>query len=454
MDAQTKQLKMDALSGEMLSLARGTLLVHLRFMERALCRLSFEPLPKGTLATDGQRYRYSPSYVLLRYRAERESAARDYLHCVLHCVFRHMYVHGKIERRWWSLACDVAVENIIAELDVRAVVTERQAEQQAYIASLRGEVKTLTAEKLYRYFLNHPLAEDELSRVSELFRADDHTGWYPPENDDPDEDRRRSEDAPDILEPNLPLMESEQTWRDIAESIEEDLKTLSREAGDLAGGLRKNLAAVNREKYDYAAFLRKFAVRGEVMRLDPDEFDYIFYTYGLKLYKKMPLIEPLEYREEKRVREFVVAIDTSGSVSDGLAHAFLQKTYNILKSEESFFRRIALHIIQCDTRVREDVCVTSREQFEEYLRHMTLQGFGGTDFRPVFEYVEGLRGKQELQNLKGLIYFTYGCGIFPEKKPDYDTAFVFVDDDYNNYHVPAWAIKLILRREEIAEDTV
>ena len=51
--------------------------------------------------------------------------------------------------------------------------------------------------------------------------------------------------------------------------------------------------------------------------------------------------------------------------------------------------------------------------------------------------------------LKGLIYFTDGCGEFPKKKPDYDTAFVFIDDEYNNYDVPAWAIKLVLKKDEI-----
>jgi predicted metal-dependent peptidase len=63
--------------------------------------------------------------------------------------------------------------------------------------------------------------------------------------------------------------------------------------------------------------------------------------------------------------------------------------------------------------------------------------------------VEELRHNQELLNLKGLIYFTDGCGEFPAKKPDYDTAFVFIDDDYNNPDVPPWAIKLILQKDEI-----
>ena len=80
---------------------------------------------------------------------------------------------------------------------------------------------------------------------------------------------------------------------------------------------------------------------------------------------------------------------------------------------------------------------------------MKLKGFGGTDFRPVFDYVDRLNKEHEFTNLKGLIYFTDGYGVFPAKKPDYQTAFVFVDDEYNNPDVPVWAIKLVLQSDEV-----
>jgi predicted metal-dependent peptidase len=51
----------------------------------------------------------------------------------------------------------------------------------------------------------------------------------------------------------------------------------------------------------------------------------------------MPLIEPLEYKEVRRIKDFVIAIDTSGSVSGEEVQTFLQKTYNILLQENSFF---------------------------------------------------------------------------------------------------------------------
>ena len=228
-----------------------------------------------------------------------------------------------------------------------------------------------------------------------------------------------------------------------------DIETFARRQGNIPGALEQNLREVNRERYDYTAFLRKFAVRGEVMNLDLDEFDNIFYTYGLRLYGRMPLVEPLEYKEVKRIREFVIAIDTSGSVSGELVQTFVQKTYNVLKSTESFFSRINLHIIQCDAAVQEDVKITSQEEFDAYLEKMTIRGLGGTDFRPVFAHVDALRDQGEFTNLKGLIYFTDGYGTFPARKPDYDAAFVFVEDAYSDVDVPPWAIKLVLRKSEI-----
>ena len=76
-------------------------------------------------------------------------------------------------------------------------------------------------------------------------------------------------------------------------------------------------------------------------------------------------------------------------------------------------------------------------------------GLGGTDFRPVFRLVDELTESGEFSDLRGLIYFTDGYGIFPGYKPAYQTAFVFLDDEYGNPDVPPWAIKLVLQDDEI-----
>lgn len=74
-------------------------------------------------------------------------------------------------------------------------------------------------------------------------------------------------------------------------------------------------------------------------------------------------------------------------------------------------------------------------------------GAGGTDFRPVFELIRQEKEKKELKNLRALIYFTDGDGIYPRQKPDYETAFVFLQRTDKMKLVPAWAKCLIKVKE-------
>lgn len=453
--------KLNKLALDVLRLSRNTLLVNLRFLDSALSRFEYIPTEKSTLLTDGEHLLYNPEHILKRYKHEKERPVRDYLHIVFHCIYRHMFMDPSLDRPLWDLACDIAVENVITELGIRSTTSEIESLQQNYINELKSKAKLLTAEKIYRCFKDEKLDPMKAADIRARFYADNHEIWYmtseeaeaaygvsfggtQSESSDGDGDSAEGEGGFAMTKAKLAQM-----WKDISERMGMDLETFSKMQGRHAGSLTQNLLAVNREKYDYTAFLKKFAVMGEQMRINDDEFDYIFYTYGLDIYENMPLIEPLEYKEVKAIKEFVIAIDTSGSTSGELVQKFVQKTYNILKSTESFFSKVNIHIIQCDADVQEDKKITSQEDFDEYLKTMQIRGLGGTDFRPVFEYVEALRKNKEFTNLKGLIYFTDGYGDFPARKPDYDTAFVFVDDEYNNPDVPPWAIKLVLQKDEI-----
>ena len=158
----------------------------------------------------------------------------------------------------------------------------------------------------------------------------------------------------------------------------------------------------NRERYDYRDFLRKFAVLKEEMKADMDSFDYVFYSYGLSVYGNMPLIEPQETKEAVKIEEFVIVIDTSMSCKGELVQNFLEQTYAVLSESESFFRKIHIRILQCDDRVRRDTVITDIEQLQEYMEAFTVEGQGGTDFRPAFAYVEQLLAKGVFKKLKGL----------------------------------------------------
>ena len=159
----------------------------------------------------------------------------------------------------------------------------------------------------------------------------------------------------------------------------------------------------------------------------------------------------METKEVRRIEDFVLVIDTSMSCSGELVRRFLEETYSVLKEGESYFKKINVHIIQCDDKVRSDVVITDKNQMEEYMEHFTIEGKGGTDFRPAFEYVNALRAQGRFTGLRGLLYFTDGKGIYPVKMPPYDTAFVFIQGQYEDVSVPVWAIKLILEEEELKE---
>lgn len=432
--AQQREEMAKELAENIMTLARNTLMVHLRFMDRAISHLTLTCDGEIPFATDGRALYYEPWTVLQRYQAEPNAVNRDMMHALLHCVFRHWFVGQDIDRARWDAACDAAVECAISDLHSPVLQSQREVNQLMTLEMLRREVGTMTAERIYRWLDEQDYDEDDLYRLRRELKADEHGLWY----GGPEPDAERQQDVDDL----------EQMWQDVSRRMQTELETMRQEA---AGILVQNLRSLNRAKHDYTAFLRRFGVRGEVVRLSDEEFDNNYYTYGLSLYGNVPLIEPLEYREQKRIRDFVIAIDTSGSVKGDVVQSFIQHTHDILSKQENFFTKVNMHIIQCDDQIREDVHITGREEFQAYIKTMQIKGLGQTDFRPVFARVEELIRRRELTDLRGLLYFTDGLGTFPEKKPPYDTAFIIHTDDYHEVQVPPWAMHMVLTEDEILD---
>ena len=432
--AQQREEMAKELAENIMTLARNTLMVHLRFMDRAISHLTLTCDGEIPFATDGRALYYEPWTVLQRYQAEPNAVNRDMMHALLHCVFRHWFVGQDIDRARWDAACDAAVECAISDLHSPVLQSQREVNQLMTLEMLRREVGTMTAERIYRWLGEQDYDEDDLYRLRRELKADEHGLWY----GGLDPEAERQQDVDDL----------EQMWQDVSRRMQTELETMRQEA---AGVLVQNLRSLNRAKHDYTAFLRRFGVRGEVVRLSDEEFDNNYYTYGLSLYGNVPLIEPLEYREQKRIRDFVIAIDTSGSVKGDVVQSFIQHTHDILSRQENFFTKVNMHIIQCDDQVREDGHITGREEFQAYIKTMQIKGLGQTDFRPVFARVEELIRRRELTDLRGLLYFTDGLGTFPEKKPPYDTAFIIHTDDYHEVQVPPWAMHMVLTEDEILD---
>ena len=176
--------------------------------------------------------------------------------------------------------------------------------------------------------------------------------------------------------------------------------------------------------------------------------------YALRTYGNLPLIEPLESRESKKIRDFVIVIDTSESTSGELVKAFLKETFGLLKTGESFFAKCNIAVMQCDDAVRDLTFLHSTDELDRFAACLTLTGGGGTDFRPAFAKIEELRRDGTLRDLQGVLYFTDGKGTYPTRRPPYETAFLFLETGTPPPDTPPWAMRLVLSPEEFLPDPV
>lgn len=421
------------MSKKVLEFVRSELYMNLRFLDIALGTLVYRADENiRSFATDGTYLYFSTEQVLRVFQSNPKYLDRAYLHSVLHCIFFHLWIGGKRDREKWNLACDIAVEYTIDQMDKPSTRRILSWQRQTVYEELKQLKSGISAAVIYRYLSGRKPAE--LIALQKEFYTDDHRYW-------PKEEQK-----------NAANEDVRKQWDKIARQTRMEKESRGDETEDGEEILAAQLKA-EKSRRSYADFLRKFSVLREEMHADPDEFDLNYYTYGLRLYGNMPLIEPVESREVKKIQEFVIVVDTSYSTSGELIHNFLKETYAILTEQNSFFAKSRIRIIQCDDQVRMDEEVKNSRELEQLLNRFTVIGGGGTDFRPAFAYVNELLEQGVLKNLGGLLYFTDGKGIYPKKRPEYKTAFLFLDD-YDESAVPPWAMRLRVEQEDIlAEET-
>lgn len=423
------------MSEKILDYTRNEIYLELRFLDIALSELK----PKAdtsvqTFATDGTWLCFSTEQVLRVFKQNAFFLNRVYLHTVLHCLFSHLWIGGKRDVRLWHIACDIAVEYVIDGMDKKCTRRILSFSRKEFYEQLRKKKEGVSASVIYRMLRELEAEEsgrEQLAALEREFYTDDHRYWPKQQEDSAKQEMAAA---------------SQKKWNKIARQTRMEQQRKGDETKEGEELLAAQIAA-ERGRRSYRDFLKKFAVQREELHSDPDEFDLNYYTYGLKLYGNMPLIEPLESRETKKIREFVIVIDTSYSTSSGLVEQFLRETVDILKQSDSFFSDSVIRVLQCDNSVRSDVSIAGERELERFLAEFRLIGGGGTDFRPAFAYVNELREQGELLNLNGLLYFTDGKGIYPKKRPDYQTAFLFLEE-YEDAAVPPWAMRLRLEPEE------
>ena len=429
-----EQKEFSEVGRDILFASRNELYMHLPYLDAALCALAFAPGGGVTLslATDGETLYYDGAWLAERYLRSRVWTCRAYLHAVLHCMLRHLAKkRGKVPELW-DLSCDAAVESILDELDYPCLNAGSFPVKRKFYGECKRDMPVLTAEGIYRRLLGLSLPEYELARLQRAFLVDDHGLWDPEQRDGEERNQRQ-----------------DRKWQDLSGKTQTGLETVLDHKGTGGEAVLEQVRVAVRDDVDYRAFLRRFAAPREVQAVDGDAFDYGFYAYGLRLYGNMPLVEPPETREEKRIEDFVIAVDTSMSTSGERVRQFLACTYAILRSAGTFTRKVNIRIIQCDDQVRSDTPIHDLEDLRAYMEDFRLVGGSATDFRPVFEHVAKLQEAGAFASLRRLLYFTDGMGIYPEKRTPYETAFILLGEPPLSVKTPPWAIRLVLEAPDL-----
>ncbi len=453
--------KKERTARKILKYAQDFLISFMPYFNRAILKMPvefFETKPQFEIddlkeaptaencGTDGVKIYCDPDFILKKYRESAAYAPRIYMHMVFHCLFYHPFQYEKMEFDVWDFACDVAVENTLDEMGLRDMELPGDMERRRFTQRLLKSVGVLTAENIYNFYLDNPDRRSADLENAELFRVDDHALWVSVFHIIGDQ---RYSERNDLEGRGNTVMEE---WKQVGHTVRLNMESVARYREDKPGSAAENIKEVFRERYDYGEFLRRFVRMSEEMKIDRDQFDYIYYTYGMELYGNLPLIEPLEYKEEPVIRDFVIAIDTSGSCQGEVVRSFLNKTNTILKESGCFSDTMNVHILQCDSKIQHVERISSAEDFDLYIREIKVHGFGGTDFRPVFEYVNERLKRREFKDLRGVLYMTDGLGIYPKEALEYPVAFMIIEDPKEKAVVPNWAIKLYVKKNELLKD--
>ena len=394
--------------------------------------LSFREISSSGMGTDGTFFYYSEKELCSAFLQGKLTYL--FLHSLCHCLFLHMFSAEDKDISLWNLSSDMAV---CCFLDTWFFPDNPESIQRKSVyRSFFSDVSSASAEKFYVILKDR----SDIPDLKNLFAMDFHGFW---KNSKLQQGGGFEGDGG--ASPDISRLSNIQAALELIVRNQLLLPRRKQPAFGQTPGSKLELILLRKKgSYDFRRYLRRFSITLEEPKINMESFDYIPYCYGLKKYGNLPFLEPLEYGDSSKVQDLVIAIDTSGSCSEQVVSRFLSETLSILSERKSFFRKMNVHLIQCDSAIQAHTVIHSPEEWAAFSKGFRILGRGGTDFTPVFSYVETLQQNGELKNLKGLFYFTDGNGIYPTKPTPYETAFVFTDFSFFNYKIPGFITKLCL----------
>ncbi len=393
-----------------LAAARTRLIIDKPFLGALVLRLPMiagDPKWCKTTATDARGFYYNPDYID---SLNLEQTQFVLAHEALHCALSHFARRGTRDKHRWDVACDYAINPILMEDGLQP------PPGALYEKTFEG----MTADEIYPYIeempeqepLDQHLYDDE--RDSEgrgqpqgsggaQGRQQQGEGREPQkqkseqgaqgESPQQQEEGGQAEGAP---KPS-PLTPSEQEklriqWQQrLAGAAQQAMQ-----AGKLGGGMARMIDYLLQPELPWRALLARYL--SSVAR---DDYSYVRPSTR----RGDPAIFP---SLRSAAIDMVVAVDVSGSVSEKEIGQFISEI-DAIKGQ--LRARIVLHA--CDANLVPDG-PWYFEPWEEFRLPRKFEGGGGTSFKPVFQWVDGLDRQPDL-----LVYFTDAQGEFPEQPPNY-----------------------------------
>lgn len=407
----------------------------------------------GPLSTDGRFLGYQPQQVIQDFRANRNRPALQLLHVTLHCLLGHLPARREVAApALLDAAADIRVNTLARALAGPSFALDERRDsfddllswfQIGQVADRCNQPGTLTA--LCTSLQDDRLARNALLDCASLHAVDDHTLWNP--------SGPAFQSGDGMTAPQGMTEQGAPDWNCLLCQFGKGLP--NQNWGGLPAFLTESIRPTPENQISYRHFLRRFATPRENMHADPDSIDAKWYHLGLSLYGDLPILEPCEVCDQPIPDQLVIALDTSGSCEGEICARFLRETLNLLRDITGGRPSFRILLLQCDCQIQKELLLEHSSQLDTFLSDFTPQGFGGTDFCPVFQRVEELRQSGRFHRVRGLLYLSDGFGDFPEIQPDYPVTFLLPRDQNQTItlepSLPKWVTPLWL---DLKQNTV
>ena len=197
----TDSEKIAILAAKAMSGAKTTLAVKFRYLDVALNRLKICPYREPydrlglekSMSVNGEYIFYGEKYILRKYKANRNYLNHASLHMVLHRLFKHFMVGKDVNAPLWDLACDIAVEAVILQMDDRSLDIGDREEKQRFVEQIKRDAGMAVAEKIYGFLKTNPYPTAYIELLEQTFSIDNHSRWHPEKPTKGDVDRDEAE---------------------------------------------------------------------------------------------------------------------------------------------------------------------------------------------------------------------------------------------------------------------